>query len=167
MSATSATLDDSAGPRRQVTFLEAAAAVDRFLLRVNRPVQYTVIAATVLHMIAVAIPNVPRAYVDYARFPLLSGVHQYDTYGTDTIGNSYVAKVVLNDPLDMYTKARLEQTPLEKATWTREAISSLSAGGLAHDGGAVCHRGGDGNRVLRHGPAARRAVRRRCPSGIS
>ena len=39
-------------------------------------------------------------------------------------------------------------------------ISSLSAGGLAHGGGAVCHRGGDGNRVLRHGPAARRAVRR-------
>ncbi len=109
--------DDS---QRQLTFLEAAAAVDRFLLRVNRPVQYTVIAATVLHMIAVAIPNVPRPYVDYSRYPLLSGVHQYDSYGTDTIGNSYVAKVVLNDPLDMYTKARLEQTPLEKATWTRE-----------------------------------------------
>ena len=104
-----------------MTFLEAAAAVDRFLLRANRPVQYTVIAATVLHMIAVAIPNVPRAYVDYDRVPLLSGVPQYETYGTDTIGNSYVAKVVLNDPLDMYTKARLEQTPLEKATWSREA----------------------------------------------
>jgi len=113
-----------------VTFLEAAAAVDRFLLRVNRPVQYTVIAATVLHMIAVAIPNVPRAYVDYARFPLLSGVHQPDTYGTDTIGNSYVARVVLNDPLDMYTKARLEQTPLEKATWAG-AIDNLGGDVLA------------------------------------
>ena len=94
------------------------------------------IAATVLHMIAVAIPNVPRAYVDYARFPLLSGVHQDQTYGRDTIGNSYVAKVVLNDPLDMYTKARLEQTPLEKATWTREAsapyppVALLTAAGL-------------------------------------
>ena len=64
-----------------MTFREAAAALDRFLLRVNLPVKYTVIAATVLHMIAVAIPNVPRAYVDYARFPLLSGVHQYQTYG--------------------------------------------------------------------------------------
>jgi hypothetical protein len=113
-----------------VTFLEAAAAVDRFLLRVNRPVQYTVIAATVLQMIAVAIPNVPRAYVDYARFPLLSGVRQHDTYGTDTIGNSYVAKVVLNDPLDMYTKARLEQTPLEKATWTREESAPYPPAGL-------------------------------------
>ena len=71
-----------------MTFLEAAAALDRFLLRVNRPVKYTVIAATVLQMIAVAIPNVPRAYVDYARFPLLSRVHQHETYGTDTIGNS-------------------------------------------------------------------------------
>jgi hypothetical protein len=119
-----------------VTFLEAAAAVDRFLLRVNRPVQYTVIAATVLHMIAVAIPNVPRAYVDYARIPLLSGIHQRESYGTDTIGNSYAAKVVLNDPLDMYSKARLEQTPLEKATWTREAsapyppVALLTAAGL-------------------------------------
>jgi hypothetical protein len=126
-----------------VTFLEAAAAVDRFLLRVNRPVQYTVIAATVVHMIAVAIPNVPQPYVDYARFPLLSGVHQYDTYGTDTIGNSYVAKVVLNDPLDMYTKARLEQTPLEKATWTREASAPyppaalLTAAGLYALGAAT------------------------------
>ena len=131
------------GPRRQVTVLEAAAAVDRFLLRVNRPVQYTVIAATVLHMIAVAIPNVPRAYVDYARFPLLSGVHQYETYGPDTIGNSYVAKVVLNDPLDMYTKARLEQTPLEKATWTREESAPyppaalLTAAGLYAIGAAT------------------------------
>ena len=126
-----------------MTFLEAAAAVDRFLLRVNRPVQYTVIAATVLHMIAVAIPNVPRPYVDYARVPLLSGVQQYDTYGTDTIGNSYVAKVVLNDPLDMYTKARLEQTPLEKATWTREASAPyppaalLTAAGLYAIGAAT------------------------------
>jgi len=113
-----------------VTFLEAAAAVDRYLLRVNRPVQYTVIAATILHMIAVAIPNVPRPYIDYARFPLLSGIHQYETYGTDTIGNSYEAKVVLNDPLDMYTKERLEQTPLEKATWTREASAPYPPAGL-------------------------------------
>ena len=126
-----------------MTFLEAAAAVDRFLLRVNRPVQYTVIAATVLHMIAVAIPNVPRAYIDYARVPLLSGVHQRENYGTDTIGNSYVAKVVLNDPLDMYTKARLEQTPLEKATWTREASAPyppaalLTAAGLYAIGAAT------------------------------
>jgi hypothetical protein len=126
-----------------VTVLEAAAALDRFLLRVNRPVQYTVIAATVLHMIAVAIPNVPRAYVHYARCPVLSGVHQYETYGADTIGNSYVAKVVLNDPLDMYTKARLEQTPLEKATWTREASAPyppaalLTAAGLYAIGEAI------------------------------
>jgi hypothetical protein len=33
----------------------------------------------------------------------------------------YGAKVVLNDVRDMYTKARLEQTPLEAATWTKEA----------------------------------------------
>ena len=88
------------------------------------------IAATVVHMIVVAIPNVPRAYIDYSRVPLLSGVHQYETYGRDTIGNSYVAKVVLNDPLDMYTKARLDQTPLEKATWTREESAPYPPAGL-------------------------------------
>jgi len=126
-----------------VTFLETAAAADRFLLRVNRPVQYTVIAATILHMIAVAIPSVPRPYLDYARFPLLSSIQQHDTYGTDTIGNSYVAKVVLNDPLDMYTKERLDQTPLEKATWTREASAPyppaalLTAAGLYAVGAAT------------------------------
>ena len=63
-----------------MALLEAAAAVDRFLLQVNRPVKYTVIVATILHMIAVAIPNVPRPYIDYGRFPLLSGVHQHETY---------------------------------------------------------------------------------------
>ena len=119
-----------------MTVLEAMTAVDRYLLRANRPIQNAVIAATVLHMLVVAIPNVPRAYLDYSRVPLLSGVPQYETYGPDTIGNSYVAKVVLNDPLDMYTKARLEQTPLEKATWTREesapypAAALLTAAGL-------------------------------------
>lgn len=32
----------------------------------------------------------------------------------------YGARVVLNDVADMYTKARLEQTPLEAATWTTD-----------------------------------------------
>ena len=32
----------------------------------------------------------------------------------------YGAKVVLNDVSDMYTKARLDQTPLEAITWTKE-----------------------------------------------
>ena len=32
----------------------------------------------------------------------------------------YGAKVVLNDVADMYAKARLEQTPIEASTWTKE-----------------------------------------------
>ena len=35
----------------------------------------------------------------------------------------YGAKVVLNDVADMYTKAHLEQTPLEASTWTKEESS--------------------------------------------
>jgi hypothetical protein len=48
-------------------------------------------------------------------------VRQPATDGPDTIADTYGAKVVLNDVTDMYTKARLEQTPLEAATWTKEA----------------------------------------------
>ena len=51
---------------------------------------------------------------------LLRYVAQPDVYGTDTIADMYGAKVVLNDVSDMYTKARLEQTPLEASTWTKE-----------------------------------------------
>jgi hypothetical protein len=126
-----------------VNIIAATATIDQFLLRVGRPIQYSVIAATILHMMAVALPNVPRAYVDYARFPLLSGIQQRETYGTDTIGNSYVAKVVLNDPFDMYTKARLEQTELERATWTKAAsapyppVALLTAAGLYAIGAAT------------------------------
>lgn len=52
--------------------------------------------------------------------PLLANLSQPDGYGSDTIADMYGAKVVLNDVGDMYTKARLEQTPLEAATWTKE-----------------------------------------------
>jgi len=41
--------------------------------------------------------------------------------GPDTIGDRYAAKVVVNDVSDMYTRRRLEQTPLEAATWSKEA----------------------------------------------
>ena len=109
-----------------------------------------VIAATVLHMIAVAIPNVPRVYVDYSRFRCSAAFTSTDLYGRDSIGNSYFAKVVLNDPLDMYTKARLDRLRSRRRL-DQGGISSLSAGGPAHGGGAVCHRSGVGNRLLRHG----------------
>ena len=69
-----------------MTFLDAARAIDASLLQVSGQVRYTVIAVTVLHMIAVAIPSVPRAYVDYARVPLLSGVQQHEHTTTVTIG---------------------------------------------------------------------------------
>ena len=146
-----------------MTFFEAAAAVDRFLLRVNRPVQYTVIVATVLHMIAVAIPNVPKPYVDYARFPLLSGVHQYRhlRHGHD---RQFVCRQgrVERSARHVHQGAPRTDTAREGDV-DQGGISSLSAGGLAHGGGAVCRRGGDRNRVLRHGPAARSALRRPVP----
>ena len=40
----------------------------------------------------------------------------------------YGAKVVLNDVGDMYTKARLEQTPLEAAHLDERGVRAVSAG---------------------------------------
>jgi hypothetical protein len=48
-------------------------------------------------------------------------VQQHATYGPDTIADMYQARVVLNDPRDMYTKRLVEQTPLEARTWSKAA----------------------------------------------
>ena len=102
------------------------------------------IGATLLHIIAVANPNVPRAYVDYAGVPLLSGVHQYGAYGTDTIGGiSYIAKVVLNDPFDMYTRRASSQHHSRKRRGVRRETAPyppaalLTAAGLYAVGAAT------------------------------
>jgi hypothetical protein len=83
-------------------------------------VQRGAIAITVVVIAVVGIRNVPRAYVDFRTVPLLEHVPQYDTYGTDTISDMYVARVVLNSVSDMYTRALVEQTPLEARTWSKE-----------------------------------------------
>lgn len=80
------------------------------------------IVATLLAMVWVALPNVPRQYADFSGIPVLRHVPQrHASYGTDTIADMYTAKVVLHDVSDMYTKERLDQTPLEARTWSKEA----------------------------------------------
>ena len=66
---------------------------------------------------AFSLPRVPKPYLDFSSTPLLDRLRQPETYGSDTVADMYEAKVVLNDVGDMYTKAKLEQTPLEAATW--------------------------------------------------
>ena len=44
-------------------------------------------------------------------------------FGTDTIADRYEARVVRHDVRDMYTKRLTDQTPLEAATWSKEASS--------------------------------------------
>lgn len=97
--------------------------VDARLAAVPARTQRLVVIVTLLVMIAVSIPNVPRAYLDYSQLPLLNGIVQHETYGTDSISDMYGAKVILNDPWDMFTKNRLDQTPLEAATWSKEACA--------------------------------------------
>ena len=79
------------------------------------------LAMTLVVITAMSLPHVPRIWLDYRTMPLLGGIDQPETRGTDTVGAIYAAKVILNDPSDMYTRAKLDQTPLEAATWTKEA----------------------------------------------
>jgi hypothetical protein len=74
-------------------------------------------------MTATALPHVPRSVVDFRGLPILSNLQRHETYGNDTIGDGYEARVVLNDWRDMYTKTKVEMTPLEAATWPKEACA--------------------------------------------
>ena len=96
-------------------------ALDSQLLAAPKRVQYLIIALTLVAMAIQALPCVPRAYADFSRAPLLRGITQPDTFGTDTIGDGYEARVVLNDPMDMYTKEKVAQTQREADTWSKAA----------------------------------------------
>jgi hypothetical protein len=95
--------------------------IDRRLMLASPFVRAAVTVLTLLVMVAVSVPHVPRTAVDYSRLPLLNRISQPETYGTDTIADTYESKVILNDVRDMYTKRRLEQTPLEGQTWSKAA----------------------------------------------
>jgi len=97
------------------------ACLDHWLLARPHAFRVTVIVATLVVMIAWSLPNVPRQYVDFSGLPVIGDLQRYDTYGPDSLSDMYGARVILNDPSDMYTKARTEQTPLEASTWSKEA----------------------------------------------
>jgi len=82
--------------------------------------RFLLVGLTLAVIVATSLPNVPRAWVDYEGVALLEHVDQPALWGTDTIADIYEARVVLNDPLDMYTKRGVAQTPIEAATWTKE-----------------------------------------------
>jgi hypothetical protein len=104
-----------------IRLFRAAEDLDARLLAVSPRAQRLAIALTFVVIALVGIRNVPRAYVDFESIPLLRHVPQHETYGPDTISEMYGARVVLNDVGDMYTKALVEQTPLEARTWSKEA----------------------------------------------
>lgn len=96
-------------------------AFDAWLLAVPRWLQAIAIVVTLLLMTWQALPHVPREVVDYARFPVLRGISQPDQLGPDTVGDGYEARVVLNNPRDMYTKTQVAQTEREAALWSKPA----------------------------------------------
>ena len=101
-------------------FVDRVQRLDARLLAVPRRTQYLIIGATVCLMILTSLPHVPRPWLDFARVPILQWIDQPNSYGPDTIGDGYEARVVLNDPADMYTKRKVEQTPEEAAHWSKE-----------------------------------------------
>src|SRR5262245_2725059 len=104
-------------------FFDWVAGLDGALLRAPRAVRTGVYVLTAAVMASTALPHVPRHVIDFGSLPLLGDLQRHDTYGNDTIGDGFEARVVLNDWRDMYTKARLEMTPLEAATWPKEACA--------------------------------------------
>jgi hypothetical protein len=102
-------------------FFQWAAGLDAALLRAPRAVRTGLYVLTAAVMAATAFTHLPRQVADVSSWPLAGGLQRHDMYGPDTIGDGYEARVVLNDWRDMYTKTRLEMTPLEAATWSKEA----------------------------------------------
>ena len=100
--------------------IRIATALDTALLAVPRRIQHLVLLGTLIVIVLFSLPRVPRQYADLSHLTSFAGITQPAGYGSDTIADMYGAKVVLNDVGDMYTKARLEQTPVEASTWTRE-----------------------------------------------
>ena len=101
--------------------LTVIAGLDRWLLARPRTIRAAVIVVTLVVMVAWSLPNIPRQYVSFAGLPIVGDLQRYETYGSDSLSDMYGARVILNDPSDMYTKARTEQTPLEASTWSKEA----------------------------------------------
>jgi hypothetical protein len=87
-----------------VTARQRLQALDAWLLSFSLPAKTLVIVVTLAVMAAAALPRVPN-------------------FGSDTIADAYEARVVRRDIADMYTKRLTDQTPLEAATWSKEASS--------------------------------------------
>jgi len=108
---------------------------DAYLLALPKRTQVGLVLVTLAVMVWQSLPNVPREYLDYARVPILRHLPQNPSFGTDTISDVYGSKVILNDPLDMYTKQKLAQTPLEAATWSKAASAPYPPVVLLADAG--------------------------------
>jgi hypothetical protein len=94
---------------------------DRALLGLDRRLQASLVALAMIGCGIVAVPWVPRPFLDYSQIAWLARVPQPGTFGTDTLSDMYEARVVRNDVRDMYAKRLVEQTALEASVWSKEA----------------------------------------------
>jgi len=104
-------------------FFQWAEGLDAALLLAPRVVRTGLYVLTAGVMAATALAHIPRQVVDFGGVLPIGSIQRHDTFGNDTIGDGYEARVILNDERDMYTKTELEMTPLEAATWSKEACA--------------------------------------------
>jgi hypothetical protein len=97
------------------------ARLDASLLALPAPARAATLALTIVGMIVQSLPWVPRDVLDLSRLPLLNRIHQQETFGSDTVADSYESRVVLTDVRDMYTKRETTQTALEQHYWSKAA----------------------------------------------
>jgi hypothetical protein len=88
-----------------VTWRQRPAQLDAWLLSFSVPAKTIVIGLTLAVMAVVALRQITRGY------------------GTDTIADSYEARVVRHDVRDMYTKRLTDQTSVEADAWSKDASS--------------------------------------------
>ena len=117
------------------SFFRWVAGLDRALLGASGRTRALAYVLTVAVIVATGLREVPRQHVDFTGTPIIGGVQRHETYGNDTIGDGYEARVVLNDWRDMYTKSKLEMTPLEAATWSKEGSAPYPPATLLAEAG--------------------------------
>ena len=94
------------------------AAADKALCAFPKWAQYLVIALTLVVILMQCITQVPTGQMN------ISDVQErHGQFGAEDYADTYEAKVVINDPWDMYTKEHLDQTKKEHNTWSKEASS--------------------------------------------
>ncbi|MBN1390756.1 MAG: hypothetical protein JXA22_08965 [Candidatus Thermoplasmatota archaeon] len=91
--------------------------MDRKLLFASKKMKTLVIVLTILFILIVRVWFIPGEVIDLGR------MNRQENLGGDFFADNYTGKVVLNDPLDMYTKEKVDLNGREASYWEKEECS--------------------------------------------